>query len=100
MRAWVSVTRVGYKLENRYACANLVIRRVTSWASRHNARCFSSCQWRYSFCAVVTATRRARAQAQAQGKAKPEERTGMQTTALIVQVGTYRICLYYTGRRH
>jgi transposase len=27
-------------------------------------------------------------------------RTGMQTTALIVQVGERRICLYYTGRRH
>jgi len=37
---------------------------------------------------------------QAQGKAKPEERTGMQTTALIVHVGPRRICLYYTGRRH
>jgi len=42
----------------------------------------------------------ARAQAQAQGKAKPDIRTGMQTTALIVQVGKRRICLYYTGRRH
>jgi transposase len=42
----------------------------------------------------------ARAQAQAQGKAKPDTRTGMYTTALIVQVGGRRICLYYTGRRH
>jgi hypothetical protein len=42
----------------------------------------------------------ARAQAQAQGKAKTDARTGLQTTALIVQVGTRRICLYYTGRRH
>ena len=42
----------------------------------------------------------ARAQARAQGKAKTAERTGMQTTALIVQVGARRICLYYTGRRH
>jgi hypothetical protein len=42
----------------------------------------------------------ARAQAQAQGKAKPDIRTGMQTTALIAQVGERRICLYYTGRRH
>ena len=40
------------------------------------------------------------ARAQAQGKVKTEERTGRQTTALIVQVGTHRICLYYTGRRH
>lgn len=42
----------------------------------------------------------ARARAQAQGKAKAEARTGMQTTALLVQVGPHRICLYYTGRRH
>jgi hypothetical protein len=42
----------------------------------------------------------ARARAQAQGKAKPTERTGMHTTALVVQVGARRICLYYTGRRH
>jgi len=42
----------------------------------------------------------ARAQAQAQGKAKPDVRTGIQTTALIVQVGDRRLCLYYTGRRH
>jgi hypothetical protein len=42
----------------------------------------------------------ARVQAQAQGKAKPDTRTGMQTTVLIVQVGARRICLYYTGRRH
>ena len=42
----------------------------------------------------------AHAQARAQGKAKPDTRTGMHTTALIVQVGEQRICLYYTGRRH
>lgn len=42
----------------------------------------------------------ARAKARAQGKTKTDERTGMQTTALIVQVGSRRICLYYTGRRH
>jgi transposase len=42
----------------------------------------------------------ARAKARAQGKAKPDERTGMQTTVLVVQVGDRRICLYYTGRRH
>jgi transposase len=49
---------------------------------------------------LIEENRIARAQAQAQGKAKPEVRTGMQTTALIVQVGKRRICLYYTGRRH
>jgi hypothetical protein len=49
---------------------------------------------------LIEENQQARARAQAQGKAKPEERTGMQTTALIVQVGERRICLYYTGRRH
>ena len=42
----------------------------------------------------------ARAKARAQGKTKTDERTGIQTTALMVQVGDRRICLYYTGRRH
>ena len=50
--------------------------------------------------ALIEENQQARAQAQAQGKAKTDERTGMQTTALIVQVGERRICLYYTGRRH
>jgi transposase len=49
---------------------------------------------------LIEENQQARAQAQAQGKAQVDERTGMQTTALIVQVGTHRICLYYTGRRH
>jgi hypothetical protein len=49
---------------------------------------------------LIEENQQARAQAQAQGKAKTDERTGMQTTALIVQVGERRICLYYTGRRH
>jgi transposase len=50
--------------------------------------------------ALMEENRQARAQAPAQGKAQVDERTGMQTTALIVQVGERRICLYYTGRRH
>lgn len=50
--------------------------------------------------ALIEENRQAHARAQAQGKAKTTERTGMQTTALIVQVGDRRICLYYTGRRH
>jgi transposase len=50
--------------------------------------------------ALMEENRKAAAQARAQGKAKTPERTGMQTTALIVQVGERRICLYYTGRRH
>src|SRR5262245_53602381 len=50
--------------------------------------------------ALIEENQRAAAQAHAQGKAKTTERTGMQTTALIVQVGERRICLYYTGRRH
>jgi transposase len=49
---------------------------------------------------LIAANQQARARAQAQGKAKPPERTGIQTTALIVQVGTRQVCLYYTGRRH
>jgi len=49
---------------------------------------------------LIEENHQAQARAQAQGKAKTEERTGMQTTALMVQVGERRICLYYTGRRH
>jgi transposase len=49
---------------------------------------------------LIEENQQARARALAQGKTKPEERTGMQTTALMVQVGARRICLYYTGRRH
>jgi transposase len=49
---------------------------------------------------LIEENQQARARAQAQGKTKTEERTGMQTTALMVQVGARRICLYYTGRRH
>jgi hypothetical protein len=50
--------------------------------------------------ALMEENQQARAQAQAQGKAKPTARTGRHTTALIVEVGGRRICLYYTGRRH
>ena len=48
---------------------------------------------------LIEENQSARAKARAQGKARTNERTGMQTTALIVQVGERRICLYYTGRR-
>ena len=48
--------------------------------------------------ALIEENRAAEGQAQASGAALP--RMGMQTTALIVQVGERRICLYYTGRRH
>ena len=50
--------------------------------------------------ALIAENQKAAVQAHAQGKAKADERTGVQTTALIVQVGERRICLYYTGRRH
>jgi len=50
--------------------------------------------------ALIAENRHAQAQAQAQRKAKTTERTGMYTTALIVQVGERQICLYYTGRQH
>jgi hypothetical protein len=49
---------------------------------------------------LIEENQQARAQARAQGKTQTDERTGMQTTALIVQGGARRICLYYTGRRH
>src|SRR4051812_378557 len=49
---------------------------------------------------LIEENQNARAQARARGKTKTEERTGMQTTALVVQVGERRICLYYAGRRH
>jgi transposase len=49
---------------------------------------------------LIEENQQARAQAQAQGKTKPDIRTGMYTTALLVQVGVRRICLYYTGRQH
>jgi transposase len=50
--------------------------------------------------ALIAENRKAQAQAHTQGKAKTTERTGMYTTALIVQVGERQICLYYTGRQH
>jgi transposase len=49
---------------------------------------------------LIEENQQARARAQAQGKTTTDERTAMQTTALVVQVGAQRICLYYTGRRH
>jgi hypothetical protein len=49
---------------------------------------------------LIAENQQVRAKARAQGKTKTDERTGMQTTALVVQVGDHRICLYYTGRRH
>jgi transposase len=48
--------------------------------------------------ALIEENQEAAAQAKATGDAP--SRTGMQTTALIVQVGERRICLYYTGRQH
>jgi len=41
-----------------------------------------------------------RAHAEARGLSRPTERTGMFTTALVVQVGERTICLYYSGRSH
>jgi transposase len=40
------------------------------------------------------------ASAEAQGLAKPKERTGMHTTALVVKVGEHTAILYYSSRRH
>jgi hypothetical protein len=50
--------------------------------------------------ALIEENQQATARAQVQGEVEAAGRTGMQTTALIVQVGERRICLYYTGRRH
>jgi len=50
--------------------------------------------------ALIEENQQAAAQARANGASEAAARTGMQTTALIVQVGERRICLYYTGRRH
>jgi hypothetical protein len=47
---------------------------------------------------LIEENQEAVAQAKATGAAP--SRTGMYTTALIVQVGERRICLYYTGRQH
>jgi transposase len=47
---------------------------------------------------LIAENREAAAQAKATGTAP--SRTGMYTTALSVQVGERRICLYYTGRQH
>jgi transposase len=40
------------------------------------------------------------AAAQPQGVSTPNERTGMHTTALVVQVGEHTAILYYSSRRH
>jgi transposase len=47
---------------------------------------------------LIEENREAAVQAKATGDAAA--RTGLQTTALIVQVGERRICLYSTGRQH
>ena len=41
-----------------------------------------------------------RTHAEALGLSRSTERTGMYTTALVVQVGEHTICLYYSGRAH
>jgi transposase len=47
---------------------------------------------------LIEENRAAAARAKATGHAP--SRTGMYTTALVVEVGERRICLYYTGRQH
>lgn len=49
---------------------------------------------------LIGENRTLRAQAEAMGSSRPQERTGMYTTALVVQVGERTICLYYCGRSH
>lgn len=49
---------------------------------------------------LMAENRQIRAAADAMGLSRPEERTGMFTTALVVKVGERTICLYYSGRNH
>ena len=49
---------------------------------------------------LIEANQKIHAQADAMGFARPQERTGMFTTALVVKVGEQTICLYYSGRAH
>jgi hypothetical protein len=49
---------------------------------------------------LIKENQQIRAHAAAQGVARPTERTGMFTTALVVKLGERLICLYYSGRAH
>ena len=49
---------------------------------------------------LIKENQQLQAQAEAQGLSRSKERTGMFTTALVVQVGERMICLYYAGRSH
>lgn len=49
---------------------------------------------------LIKENQQIRADALAQGLSRPQERTGMFTTALVVRVGERLICLYYSGRAH
>ena|SRR5438128_9036577 len=50
--------------------------------------------------ALMEENHQRRAAAAAMGDARPTERTGMCTTALVVQVGERTSCLYDSGRAH
>jgi hypothetical protein len=50
--------------------------------------------------ALIQENRASLAAAQAQGVSSPTERTGMHTTALVVQVGEHTAILYYASRCH
>ena len=49
---------------------------------------------------LIDANRQRQAHAQTLGLSRPQERTGMYTTALVVKVGEQTICLYDSGRAH
>jgi hypothetical protein len=49
---------------------------------------------------LLKANQEVQARAEALGFSRSQERTGMFTTALVVQVGACTICLYYSGRSH
>ena len=49
---------------------------------------------------LIEENQRAQAHAEAMGVSQSSDRTGMYTTALVVQAGERTICLYYCGRAH
>jgi transposase len=49
---------------------------------------------------LIEENQQAQAHAEAMGVSQSSDRTGMYTTALVVQAGERTICLYYCGRAH
>jgi hypothetical protein len=49
---------------------------------------------------LIEENHQAQVHAEAQGVSRSKDRTGMYTTALVVNIGEHRIFLYYSGRSH